>query len=124
MALTAQRLVCPADDSVSQPYFPLQDLVCGNQLTTPLFSAKFWVNVLISVIVKRKKSIFRDTASEISRKCGFLDFTLILINTEILGKVVRPTTARADRKEEVGRFTLLSRRLNSTLGGSTNRVME
>ena len=38
--------------------------------------------VLISVMVKRKKSIFRDAASEISQKCGFLDFTLILINTK------------------------------------------
>jgi hypothetical protein len=37
---------------------------------------------VISVMMKRKKPLFRNVASGIARKWGFLHFTLILITTE------------------------------------------
>jgi hypothetical protein len=39
-------------------------------------------DVVISVMMKRKKPLFRNVASGIARKWGFLHFTLILITTE------------------------------------------
>jgi hypothetical protein len=38
--------------------------------------------VVISVMMKRKKPLFRNVASGIARKWGFLHFTLILITTD------------------------------------------
>jgi hypothetical protein len=38
-------------------------------------------SVVISVMMKRKKPLFRNVASGIARKWGFLHFTLILITT-------------------------------------------